>query len=469
MLKHDIRTAVLEMASAGNSHRAIAKALKISRGTVARVIASGQQDAPLQQRAEKAEPYRDQIIELLSLCKGNLVRVHEELRAAGAAISYQGLTAFCRRHEIGTKPPVPVGSYEFEPGSEMQHDTSPHRVQIGGKMRAVQTASLVLCHCRMLFFQFYPRFRRFECKVFLTEAIRYMQGAARVCMIDNTHVVVLSGTGSNMRAVPEMEAFAQRLGFQFRAHRVGDPNRKGRVERPFSYIENNFLTGRDFSDWDHANAQAKDWCGRVNQTFKRYLKARPIDLYAQERAHLQPLPLHFSDPVEILHRIVDSERYVWVEGNRYSVSPKLIGRTVEVHQSYKQILIYHAGRLAATHNRLLDPLNERVLLPEHRFERGASTRSQERRVEEESLLKIVPEIADYIQELKNHGRSSALILRQLLRMAREYPRESFLRALSLALQYRLFDMQRLESLILRHIAADYFQLSNEKGDGNDES
>ena len=42
----------------------------------------------------------------------------------------------------------------------------------------MQTASLVLCYSRMLFFQIYPTFTRFDCKVFLTEASRYFGGAA---------------------------------------------------------------------------------------------------------------------------------------------------------------------------------------------------------------------------------------------------------------------------------------------------
>jgi len=67
-------------------------------------------------RAEKAEPYRQQILELFSRCKGNLVRVHEELLASGAEMSYPALTAFCRRHGIGQTPPVAAGQYHFEPG-----------------------------------------------------------------------------------------------------------------------------------------------------------------------------------------------------------------------------------------------------------------------------------------------------------------------------------------------------------------
>jgi len=53
-------------------------------------------------------------------------------------------------------------------------------------------------------------------------------------LIYNTHVVVLCGTGRQMIPVPEMEAFGERFGFQFRAHELGDANRSGRVERPLS-------------------------------------------------------------------------------------------------------------------------------------------------------------------------------------------------------------------------------------------
>jgi hypothetical protein len=46
----------------------------------------------------------------------------------------------------------------------------------------------------MLFFQTYPVFNRLYCKVFLTDALDYRGGAAETCEIDNTHVVVASGT-----------------------------------------------------------------------------------------------------------------------------------------------------------------------------------------------------------------------------------------------------------------------------------
>jgi hypothetical protein len=198
------------------------------------VLAVGHPQVPPLDRAEKADPYREQILELFARCRGNLVRVHEELRAQGATLSYPALTRFCRRHAIRHAPPRPVGQYDFQPGEEMQHDTSPHRATIGGVEQRVDTASLVLCYSRLLFFQCYPTFTRFHCKVFLTDALQYVGGACGVCMIDNTHVVVVSCTGARMIPAPEMAAFAERFQFGFRAHEKGDANRSARVERPIS-------------------------------------------------------------------------------------------------------------------------------------------------------------------------------------------------------------------------------------------
>src|SRR6266566_8111569 len=187
MLSQAQRSAILELSAKGVSKHEIARVLQVSRLTVRKVQRSNSTSVPEMPRAEKAEPHREQILDLLNSCKGNLVRVHEELTASGAALSYAALTAFCRRQGIGQTPLVPAGRYHFEPGVEMQHDTSPHEVEVGGRKYKAQTASAVLCYSRMLFFQINPTFQRFDCKVFLTDAVRYMNGAPQRVMIDNTH------------------------------------------------------------------------------------------------------------------------------------------------------------------------------------------------------------------------------------------------------------------------------------------
>jgi transposase len=101
MLSQAQRTAIVELSAQTASIREIARVLRVSRLTVRKVLRSNSTSVPEIQRAEKAEPYRQQILDLLIACKGNLVRVHEELAASGATLSYPALTAFCRRQGIG--------------------------------------------------------------------------------------------------------------------------------------------------------------------------------------------------------------------------------------------------------------------------------------------------------------------------------------------------------------------------------
>jgi transposase len=470
VLSKSLRTTILELYHQGVPKREIARLLEVSRLAVKKVIRSDSTEVPRVIRPEKGHPYRQRILELYASCRGNLVRVHEELAAEGVELSYPALTAFCRRQGIGHEPKTPAGSYHFEPGQELQHDTSPHIVTLGGKERRVQTASAVLCYSRMIFFQCYPTFQRFDCKVFLTESLRYHGGSVDTVMIDNTHVVVLRGTGREMIPVPEMAAFADRFGFRFAAHEVGDANRSARVERPFGFIERNFLAGRTFADWDDLNARARVWCDRVNSTYKKHLRAVPRELFVMERAHLKPLPLWIPEVYRLHERVVDLEGYVSLNTNRYSVPVAWIGRRVEMRETKNRVEIQLDSRDLVTHKRAVEPTGARITLLEHRPKRGEGFRKRRPDLEERALGETVPEIANYVASLKQRGRKLPILaLRQLLGLVREYPRDALLGAVREAERYGLYDLDRLERMILRRIAGDYFRLQtwDEEGQGND--
>ncbi len=456
MLDQATRSAILRLREEGHGTRAIARALGISRGAVIDVLRRGNTDVPSIERAERAEPHHEDIVRLYASCKNNLVRVHEELQELGATLSYQALTAYCRRHGIGHAPPKPAGRYAFGPGQEMQHDTSPHEAEIGGKRRKFHTASLALAYSRMLFIQCYPNFRRFECKVFLTDACLYFDGACGDCMIDNTHVVVLSGSGRTMKPVPEMEAFGERFGFRFRAHEIGDANRSARVERPFDFIDNNFLAGRAFADWDDLNAQARAWCDKVNATHKRSLRGSPRELFVADRAAMTRLPIHVPEVYELHHRIVDTEGFVNVRGNRYSVPYKLLGRDMEVRESKERIDVYDGPHRVASHRRVIESCDARVIVPDHRPPRHEGFFVRHVPSEEKRLTTLLPEAASYIALLRKRGRGTLRDLRWLLRMLDEYPRAALVSALTDATHYGMGDLERLERMVLRRIAEDFF-------------
>mgnify|MGYP001603148937 CR=1 FL=1 len=184
MLDADRRHAILTLAGRGHGVRTVARAVGVSRNTVRRVLGNGSTAVKEVVRPEQLAPALEAIRDLYGQCEGNRVRVWEELAALGTAVPYTTLTGFMRRHGIGVAQKERAGSYHFEPGEEMQHDTSPHDVTVGGKKRRLQCAALILCHSRMLFARCYPTFNRFFAKIFLTEALLLMGGAARRCVID---------------------------------------------------------------------------------------------------------------------------------------------------------------------------------------------------------------------------------------------------------------------------------------------
>ena len=311
----------------------------------------------------------------------------------------------------------------------------------------------------MLFFQCYPTFQRFDCKVFLTEALRYMGGAPARVMIDNTHVVVLRGSGRDMVPVPEMAAFGERFGFAFVAHAIGHANRSGRVERPFHFVERNFLAGRTFASWEDLNQRAREWCDKVNATYKKHIRAVPRELFAVERLHLKRLPAWIPQVYRLHQRLVDIEGYVALHSNRYSVPVEWIGRRVEVRETKDKVEIQLDARRLLTHRRIAEAEHQRITLAEHRPVRGQRVPRPDPHPEENAILTAAPELAEYVAGLKQRSRKViTLALRQLLQFVREYPREPLLGAVREAARYGLYDLDRLERMILRRVTREYFLL-----------
>lgn len=463
MTPTEIRTAVRGLQAQGHSLREISRLLALSRNTVRRILR-----APAGNVAETPpcdEATLGRLKAAFARARGNVVRVRELLADDGLDVSYSTLTRWVREADL-RGPPRRAGEYNFVPGQEMQHDTSPHRVRFAStdKPVSVQCAGLVLAYSRRLFIQYYPRFTRFEAKAFLLEAVHFMHGVCPVCVIDNTSVLLAAGAGADAVIAPEMAAFARTLGFRFRAHRVGHPDRKGRIERPFAYVENNFLAARDFEDFDDLNRQALAWCRDVaNHKPKQALGMSAEAAYLIERPHLVPLPEAMPPVYELLERVVDLHGYVSVETNRYSVPERYVGKSVAVYKLPAEIHVCRRDSTIAVHRRLIGQRDARSILPGHHtipVRQGRGTAA------EEALLSgHHPSLDRYTAALKQHGNGSGRrALRRLIEMKRTYPDGPFIAAIEQALQYGLFDLGRLEDLILKQVAGDFFALGAREDD-----
>ena len=466
MTPTEIRNAVCTLQANGHSLREISRSLALSRNTVRRILR--QPDRTVDEAAPCDEATLVRLKAAFERARGNVVRVQELLADDGLQVRYSTLTRWAR--EAGLRsPPRRAGEYDFAPGQEMQHDTSPHRVAFAkagtaGKIVTAQCAGLVLAYSRRLFIQYYPRFTRFEAKTFLLEAVRFMQGVCPVCVIDNTSVLLAAGSGADAVIAPEMAAFARTLGFQFRAHRVGHPDRKGRIERPFAYVENNFLTARSFEDFDDLNRQALDWCRNVaNHKPKQVLGMSAEAAYVIEKPHLRALPDVLPPVYDLFERVVDLHGYVSVDTNRYSVPERFVGQSVAVYKLPAEIRVCRKDVTLAVHPRLIGERDARNTLPGHHTIPVRQNRGT--RCEEASLSGHHPSLDRYVATLTQRGNGwGRRALRRLIGLKRTYPAGPFIAAVEQALQYGLFDLGRLEALILKQVAGDFFALDTGEDD-----
>jgi hypothetical protein len=169
------------------------------------------------------------------------------------------------------------------------------------------------------------------------------------------------------------------------------------------------------------------------------------------------LPSALPPVYELLERVVDLHGYVSVDTNRYSVPERFVGRSVTVYKYPDDIRITRRGAEIARHPRLIGQRDARHTLAEHHPTPARASRGPA--LEEKLLRGHHPSLERYAAALKQraHGRG-VRALRRLLEMKRTYPAGPFLAAIELALHFGLFDLARLETLILRQVAGDFFDL-----------
>jgi ATP-dependent DNA ligase len=126
------------------------------------------------------------------------------------------------------------------------------------------------------------------------------------------------------------------------------------------------------------------------------------------------------------------------------------------------------GRLAAQapgaagHPRLLDKRETRITAQQHHSPLHRQKAHEGPCPEEKTLVGQSERLDQYVEELKKRSSGRGVkALRKLLDLKRTYPPEAFEKALTEALRYRLFDLTRLEQMILSEVQGDFFTLDEE--------
>ena len=159
---------------------------------------------------------------------------------------------------------------------------------------------------------------------------------------------------------------ARHHGFTPRACKPYRAKTKGKVERPFRYIRQDFFLGRTFQNLDDLNRQLADWLDRVANARTHGTTGRVVvEAFAEEKPALGPLPAVPFRALLALQRRITKDGMVSLDGNLYSVPDGIRKRAVEVQVLPGEIRILEDGVPVAIH----PPLNgrgQRSLLKGHR-------------------------------------------------------------------------------------------------------
>jgi hypothetical protein len=336
MIEQDRRMAVQAMHQGGMPKRAIAATLKINIKTVRSIIAG-------ETKGNRTRITIDAglLSELYGRCSGYVQRMREVLAEEKSIhVGYSTLTRMVRQAGLGVHTVQRTIHVPDVPGEEMQHDTSVYKVDIGGVKQKMIASALYLRYSKMRYVKFYRFFNRFQMKCFFDEALRHWGGCAGRCVVDNTSLVVVAGSGRDALFAPEMVAFANNYGFHWMAHAIGHANRKGGCERSFWTLETSFFPGRTFTSIEDLNRKVFDWA--TDHYANRPLSHTglvPVKLFEHEKPHLAPLPDFVAPPMQPHKRFVDRYGYINFDGNFYWVPP-IRGREVSVIQYAAQIVIF---------------------------------------------------------------------------------------------------------------------------------
>jgi hypothetical protein len=414
-----------------------------------RVIIEQQGQMPHRTRSDKIDIDAELLKRLYTECDGYAQRVHEKLiEEEHISIQYSTLTRLLRQSGMSRSEEPRCERVADEAGAEMQHDTSPYSVLLG-EMRAKLIASLLyLRYSKRRYLRFYRVFNRFRMKCFFDEALKFWEYVAPDCIIDNTNLARLRGTGKDAVIAPEMEAFAKQYGFRFVCHEKGHANRKAGEERSFWTVETNFFPGRRFETLEDLNQQAFQWA-TVRMEHRPVAKTRliPAKAFEHERQYLLKLPAHVPSPHLLHERGTDQYGYAAFAGNYYWV-PGTDRDDVKILEYGDRLKIYQHRECVAEYRLPPDGVTNALFSPEGmpKPARQPKNRKRPTHEEEKRLRAISGEVNRYLTFVLQAGVQRHRFLRELFAFSCRMSRSVFIQTIQRALRYQITDIDTLQRI-----------------------
>lgn len=364
---------ILDLHRQGLSISAIARQVGCDRKTVAKYIARDLEPPAYGPRAPRPTllgPFEAYLAERVRAVPGITARrLLRELKGLGYCGGYTMVKAAVRA--LRPEPEVMFERrFETPPGRQAQVDFAYFRVRFDDEPsleRVVWLFTMVLGHSRFLWGRFVTQqdlATVLRCHIAAFEALG---GAPAEILYDRMKTAVLGENDEDgIVHNAKLLGLAAHYGFLPRACKPYRAKTKGKIERPYRYVREDFFLGGAFRNLDDLNGQFRTWLDtianpRVHATTRRVV----TEAFAEELPHLKPLPAGPFNAVLTLDRRITRDGMVSYGGNLYSVPDGTGRRVVELQALADEIRILQDDRLIATHP-ILEGRGLRQMAPGHR-------------------------------------------------------------------------------------------------------
>lgn len=435
--------------------RKISRHLLVDRRTIGRIIENLNNDrqvadsspkAARTPRASKLDIYKDRIQSILvEFPDARPMRIFEILREDGFDGGYTIVKDYLRR--IAPAPAAkPADRFETEPGEQAQQDWAEYALPFG----KVIIFSYILAFSRRQYVEvadsqdFYDLIRGH------VRAFNHLRGLARTCLYDNQKAIVIRWECGQPIYNTRFLAFATHYGMRPQACKPRTPRHKGKVERPFRFLETSFFNTRSFRDRTHLAEALAKWLANRNDTrIHNTTRRRPVDLYAQELPHLKPLPAHDYDTAQVVYRIASVDGFISWDGNYYSVPPRFITCAMVVKIFERELVVYSPQIESVARHSLADGgQGLRLRQDEHRIRHRKGDREHDLDLLLEAFKELGPPAVDFVDGLKRaQPRYLVHHLVQILELKRRYSADDIGVALEHAIRYHAYDARAVTRIL----------------------
>ena len=436
----------------GNSVRKISEELKISRERVVRILEHHQRQrneievfASRKKRASILDPFKDQIHQIINQYeKPTAQRIFEIIKESG----YPGKITIVEDYVLKIRNDnkrKEIRCVETSPGQRASHDWSEYNVDfIDVPSKKIIIFSYILNYSRRQYLEIVQdktQLTLFNCMV---RAFIYFNGAPHQIKSDNQKACVDRWEYGHPVYNRQYLSFASHYGFAPLTITPGKPTENLKVERPFYYLETNFLNARKFRNEQDLKDQLRNWLTGINDMrVHRTTGQTPLARYKEELPYLIPLPRVHYDTSTIEYRVVNRESCIQWQNYYYYVPQNHLFESCQVKATIDTISIYSSDfNLIVSYSLAKPGQKQRYIGIKPQSDKPVNLKNEEIK---QRLFDMGEPMIKYVQILLKIKQRPALI--ELLALKVSYSTADILKAVGRAVEYGSYDIRTLKNFL----------------------